>query len=508
MRKHPLKSGASTTLFCMIAIVLALGLGNLLFGELVPAGEGFGWDGVTYADMVRRLGAMIADGQLSRYYSQRILPSLIVRTALTISGAELSNHNIILGFQLLNLLALVIGTVVWKRMTDLLSIGPSGQWIGFASLFLNYFATKHLAYAPVTTDGLALLVNLSMLWFFLEGWPVLLLVATIAGSFVWQLTGLYGAILLIFLNQNLSATENVQLPATISGWRQSDRRTMRIFGLFAAIAALAVSIIVLSDLLGAVARGFVVHEAAIFLTGAPSLAIVVLAIWILVGPIFLRRSQMALLANVPLRYFILAAAGILIPQLAFTALSNPDVPNPSGVLYVLKLIVFPLTGRGKFLMPFVAATLLWGPAVLVVMLRWQAVSSELRRLGLGPAGVVAATLPLILVTEARFILGAWPSLVLALALVLDRSGTSKFFRYLFAALTLLNTQLWVKFNIGPWEGNDYADLTEFPKQMFFLHYGPWMGWPAYLVQLPSVLLAAYLLWISMRGKSVRSTGVG
>lgn len=146
------------------------------------------------------------------------------------------------------------------------------------------------------------------------------------------------------------------------------------------------------------------------------------------------------------------------------------------------------------------ATLLWGPAVLLLLLR-KDVSAELRKIGLGPVGIVAITLPLVLVTEARFILGAWPSLILALALTLDRSGTSKLFGYLYGALTILNNQLWLKFNIAPWEGNDYAELAEFPKQMFFLHYGPWMNWPAYLVQLPLILLAAYVLWIAMRTKN-------
>jgi hypothetical protein len=90
---------------------------------------------------------------------------------------------------------------------------------------------------------------------------------------------------------------------------------------------------------------------------------------------------------------------------------------------------------------------------------------------------------------------------LGLALALDRSGISKSLGYVFGALTILNTQLWLKFNIAPWEGNDYADLAELPKQMFFLHYGPWMGWPAYLLQLPLVIFAAYLLWIAMRVKN-------
>lgn len=79
----------------------------------------------------------------------------------------------------------------------------------------------------------------------------------------------------------------------------------------------------------------------------------------------------------------------------------------------------------------------------------------------------AVTLPLVLVTESRFILGAWPSLMSGLALASDRFGTSKLFGYPFGALTILNSQLWLRFNIGPWEGNDYANLTEFPKQIFF-----------------------------------------
>ncbi|WP_354078468.1 hypothetical protein [Bradyrhizobium sp. S3.5.5] len=484
----------------MIAIVLVLGVSNLLFGEIVPAGGGFGWDGVTYADMVRRLGSMISNGQLSHYYSQRILPSVIVRSMLTVSGNDLSNQNIIRGFELLNLLALLLGVIIWKRMADLLSIGPSGQWIGFASLFLNYFATKNLMYYPVLTDGVALIVNLLLLLLYLERRALLILIVTIAGSFAWQLTGVYGAILLISLNLKLPDVQSVQLPLTPSDGMRNDRQ-MRTFRLFVAIVAAAISIFVLASLTRAIKTGSQFHELGIFLTGAPSLMIVVLALWILIGPVLLSRSPLAMLADVPLRFFLLAAAGLLIPHIAFTAISNPDVANPSGIFYVLKLIVFPMTGRGKFLMPFLSATLLWGPAVLLVILRWKDVSAELRKLGVGPLGIVAATLPLVLVTESRFILGAWPSLVLGLALALNRSGVSNLFKYLFATLTILNTQLWLKFNIAPWEGNDYADLTEFPKQMYFLHYGPWMGWPAYLVQLPLWLFAAYLLSIAMRPRN-------
>ncbi|MBC7489927.1 MAG: hypothetical protein H7240_08175 [Glaciimonas sp.] len=86
----------------MLLIVLALGLLNFFWGEKVPAGGGFGWDGVYYAEMVRNLDSMINGGQLNSYYTQRILPSAVVRGILLFSGASMSDANIIRGFEVYN----------------------------------------------------------------------------------------------------------------------------------------------------------------------------------------------------------------------------------------------------------------------------------------------------------------------------------------------------------------------------------------------------------------------
>ena len=51
----------------MAAIVIALGVLNFFFGEIVPAGGGLGWDGVTYANLTRNLESIISEGQLSNY---------------------------------------------------------------------------------------------------------------------------------------------------------------------------------------------------------------------------------------------------------------------------------------------------------------------------------------------------------------------------------------------------------------------------------------------------------
>jgi hypothetical protein len=223
---------------------------------------------------------------------------------------------------------------------------------------------------------------------------------------------------------------------------------------------------------------------------------VIFALWFLVAPLS-RYSPAAVFSAVRLKFVALAIIGLAIPQIVIRMIADPKTSD-LRFLAVFDTLIFPDSGSGKFLMPLLASALLWGPAVLVIILRWPAVSIALRRLGPGLIGIVVLTLPLGLATEARYLLGAWPILVLAMVLVLEGSTVANPFKYLFFAFTVINSQLWLKFNIAPWVGNDAVGLEKFPKQMFFLHYGPWMSWPSYLVQFPFVIVGALLLWIVMR----------
>ena len=120
----------------MFLVVLVLGLLNFFWGERVPAGGGFGWDGVVYAHMVRNLGSMISEGQLSSYYAQRILPSAIVRGMLLCSGVPMNNTNIIRGFEVYNLVLLLGACWAWKRISGAVHLSLAGRWIGFSGIFV------------------------------------------------------------------------------------------------------------------------------------------------------------------------------------------------------------------------------------------------------------------------------------------------------------------------------------------------------------------------------------
>jgi hypothetical protein len=181
----------------MVVLVLILGLLNFFWGEKVPVGVGFGWDGIHYAEMVRNLDSMISGGQLSSYYAQRILPSFLVRSILLVSKTEMSDINIIRTFELFNLTLLVGACWIWKRVSDNFSLSLAGRWIGFSGIFINFQFSKNAFFNPVLTDVTALFVAMLLLLFYTEKKSVALFLTTIIGAFVWPVVSISGAFLIL-----------------------------------------------------------------------------------------------------------------------------------------------------------------------------------------------------------------------------------------------------------------------------------------------------------------------
>jgi protein-S-isoprenylcysteine O-methyltransferase Ste14 len=73
----------------------------------------------------------------------------------------------------------------------------------------------------------------------------------------------------------------------------------------------------------------------------------------------------------------------------------------------------------------------------------------------------------------------------------------------FAVLLVLTAQFWLPMNLLPWPGGDYDNLLEFPKQLYFGHYGVWMGWPAYVVQGCVFLLGFWWFTRTLHAKRQR-----
>ena len=492
----------------MTCFVILLGLFSLFYGEIVPANDGLGWDGATYADLTRNLPSIISDGKLNTYYAQRWLPSALVRIFLIMFKSAFSNDDIIHAFAIYNLVLLGGACFIWKRIADRCNLSVSGRWLGFSGLFLSFQCSKQSFYYPVLTDVTALFVGMLLLLFFIEKRPLAILFTAIVGAFAWPVVGFSGAILLVFLKSEFS--EESVLPklycklfpnSVIHLW--SKRAVLfsigfSLTGLFFLVSWEQLlqgesSIYKIPNILG-LQRLF---------TGIPSLVAVGGALVMLVGSVSCLKEAGMLLKKCDLKLAVFAVASIIIPWAVVSFISNPLLPNPSGLVLFATLMLLP--PNGKIMLSFVSICVFWGPFILLLLLRWNKFCVVARKLGPGFLGIIGISLPLILVTEPRFITSAWPFFVLGGVLVFEEIKVRDSFKYLFAVMTLLFSQFWLKINIAPWTKEIYDGLGDFPKQLYFMHYGFFMSWPSYLAQFLLVTIFIVVIHFSIRANSIGNT---
>jgi hypothetical protein len=237
--------------------------------------------------------------------------------------------------------------------------------------------------------------------------------------------------------------------------------------------------------------GFMIDKLERLLTGLPSLVIVVMALFVLGGSSNIVRNVVVAARNVRPISVVLSFGAIIIPWAIVNSISNPALPNAAGFSALLHQCLLP--PHGKVLLPFVTLTAFWGPAVLLLVFRWNAIGAELRNLGPGVVGVVGVSLPLGLATEPRYITAAWPFLVMGLVIAMEKEEMRTSCKYIFGVLTVLFAQFWMKLNLAPWTGGDLEGILGFPKQVYFMHLGYWMSWHSYLIQLPVVILGGFCL---------------
>jgi hypothetical protein len=103
-----------------------------------------------------------------------------------------------------------------------------------------------------------------------------------------------------------------------------------------------------------------------------------------------------------------------------------------------------------------------------------------------------------LVGEPRFLTTAWPFLVLVFVQAFEKMRVKASFKYAFAFLTVLFAQFWMKINLAPWPASPFEGIQDYPKQIYFMHYGLWMSWWSYCIQLVALILSAMWLHRTMR----------
>ena len=495
MLQHEWKINPKDTVLVALLLTVLLAL-FLINPETIPAGGGFGFDGVTYARMVAEIDIMISEGELSEYYAQRIAPSLMVRGALTTLDLPLDAANIINGFRVLNGLLMIVAVGFWMAIAQCMRLTAVGFWVGIAGIVLTFPNAKQLFYYPVLTDTFAFTIGLAMVWAHLTGRIVLITIIAIVGAFAWQMAGLIGMALVA----STLVTNGMPQKAKVN---ERAGRFIVIIIMLSALSGLAIG---LPHILGfnleqiVFGQSFVSDPFLLLLTNIPALALsACFVFYLLVTAATTRWEFQTDLRQVAIVIVLLISISI-IPNSVVSTIANPDIPPPgiSGYIEILKALLIVRVREGLVLLSIVSHAVYYGPVFLLFLLLWRRVAHTTVTLGAGFLFVIAVFSILSVFSESRFTFMLWPFLVTVVCKVVSETRLPRLTQGCIAIGAVGFSKAWLTINQGPWPKPDFEALFEWPKSVYFSSLGPWMTVQNYIIQGVIVTLLFALIYATMK----------
>lgn len=473
----------------MAAVVLALCAITLGAGERIGVNGGQGWDGMAYTTWARDFPGTVLSHGLTRYHSQRVLPSAIVYYAIRGSQQALTTPHVIAGFAALDSLLLIVSAVLWAHIGHVLGWRRSARWAGFVALFASFACARHALYYPTLTDPSAFALGMLATWGYVVRRPVAVWLATLLGAFTWP------SLIPQAFAMLLAPRGEAPVPAVGLGWQ---RRTRWIAGgLGAGIAAAYLAIALAYYHAPIPALGFEkfvawVHEDLLIVT-LPLLGLLLgvgmylllvppevwnlRARWRRRRPRYLLAAGVAAAAIVAIRWWWVRAIGVA-----------GDGPTSAHFvcLQALEALRGPLWGLVHHVVYF-------GPIVLVALLAWRRIGQRAAAWGPAATLTLALTLAFAAGSESRQLINLVPFLVTITIAATEARWTARR-AIIFAAIALAWSKLWLPI------GYDVpGDWRAFPNQRYFMHLGPWASDRMYLVHGIAAVATLIALGFLLRG---------
>ncbi|MCZ7660904.1 MAG: hypothetical protein M5U07_25190 [Xanthobacteraceae bacterium] len=480
-----------TAATAVLLIALAVMVLDLLVAQRVPLDHRFHWDGTYYLNYARAPFQIFWSRDIDPYSLSRIAPSLIVHLLVRVSGLDLSNQSILLGFSILNFACILAAIGIFYQLCIRLELSSHQLLLGCAALFLNFCFLKYNSFYPITTDVCSFTVGLAMLSAYLVGSTGALVLLTITGAFVWPLLPLIGAILIALPSEAASGQPR---RATISIEANASRlRTRLLLGTASGLAVVA-------------AASYVHYVSGFRHPGTPPLdwlaplSIVVAGAYIgacvtlLIDPAFEIRR---LIDHLPFYARRIALAGVVL-ALAMLPLwllaSRPPRNNPA--LFLQALLDTSTRAPGIFL---VAHFAFFGPIVALASCCFTPLCGTIRRWGPGMVAVALLTIILSLGAESRQMMANLAFIAVPAIAAWRTPRRPRLFLLLFCAIALATSRVWIILDLDRLEFT-YESYLQYPWQWFFGAIGYWMTWDIYLIHLGG-LLATLIAVMAFRSEA-------
>jgi hypothetical protein len=477
----------------LLALVLTCFFAN---PETIPAGGGFGYDGVIYAQMVSEIDTMISRGELSEYYAKRVLPSLVIRQGLIATGLPFDANNIINGFRILNFLLLVFCVPFWMAIAQQVRVSTLGFWTGILGLVLIFPNSRQLFYYPVLTDTFAFTVGTAMVWAYITRRIYLITLLSLLGTFAWPLTAFIGISLLVLTLLSFGTT-NLEVAERISR-RISIGLLFVLLPFLIAIGSLHLNGFNLQQCL--FGRTYPFDPFLRLFINLPNL--------ILAGSFVAYLSTLSIFTRwIPeldtIKAVTVAAlliAIVIIPKIIINLISNPSISAPGMYSYIdiIKGLLITRVRDDLAFLPLVSHVVYYGPVFLLLLTLWRPVAATTVKLGPGFVFTLTVFSVLSIFAESRFTSMLWPFTVTLVSKTISEINVPKSAILTFVLCAAWFSKLWLNINQGPWPKPDLAHLFEWPKSVFFSSQGPWMTSSHYVLQGMIVALSLLIISVTLR----------
>ena len=473
-------------IYVLCILFIIYGLLSIIFGEKIPAGGGFGFDGVVYGNAAKAFPSTIVNKQIHTLRVQRIFPSGVIYCCLRLLCINRTNDNIIRAFGIYNLMLILLSIYLWFKIAKKIQLSDRLLLMGLISFLFSYGIMKFNFYYPVATDTTAFFLGFLTVWGFINRNNMLIFLCALVGSFTWPTIIYTVPFLQIFRNDALSsAGHNFKI------------RHLLITGLIVTLISVALYAHYFSSL-GEI-YGVEVYEWLL------PLGIVCFAAYVFFAYNYLTNFDiMDFICSIHKRLnyrWLLIYAGVII----FLTLLLKLYPQPrpfEAVTFNSYIGWISLSIIAKPLYALIAHVVYYGPIVLLALFFWKKISLNVQTFGAGLICFFAFYLLQSIDSESRHVMFFFPFIITFTLLSLKEYAVSNLFLTIYFFLALGFSKCWFMINndefvqkLNTLKGYDWNAEYSPILQRYCMNFGLHMSFFSYIVQGVFVLLSGIILFI-------------
>ncbi|HEY5949093.1 MAG TPA: hypothetical protein VIV40_26555, partial [Kofleriaceae bacterium] len=367
----------------MAAIVLAACVITILFGERIGVNGGQVWDGMAYTRWAQEFDLRVLHDGLTKYHSQRVLPSGVVFYALGLAGIARTVPNVITAFMVLNTALLVLGAVIWAHLGDAMKWRRAAVWAGFIALFGSFANLRHALYYPTLTDPSAFVLGLAMTWGYLTNRPIVLWLVAALSTVTWPALPPIAIALLVFPRADVEPEPRHE-------------RIQRYVAIVIAVALAAVFLVVARHYLIDPVRGVGDEKFAqwvrrdLLLITVPGLLVMLGGGWYLLlrqPRLWNARGYLATLTRRRTLFALASVVVIVVLRAIWIATIGTGGAGPTWAQFMCEHTLTAIRGP---LWGIVHHVVYFGPIMVVAVIAWRRIAAEAA--SWGPSALLALAL--------------------------------------------------------------------------------------------------------------------